>query len=337
MAESLAMIRRNVELEARLIDDLLDLTRISAGKVELDRAPLDLHAVLQSVVQSARSEFFRRGVELVSELEAPDHYCVCDGARLQQVFWNLLQNSAKFTPSGGRVTLRSENPAPGRIRVLVRDTGQGIRQDLLARIFDAFEQGDATARRRAGGLGLGLAIARNLVELHGGSISAESEGENRGATFSIELSTTSERPTRTAPEGPGRGRLETRGRIPVLLVEDDVDTGLAVRELLQEAGFDVRLADGVEAARRAFQEQAAEILVTDVGLPDGSGLELFAGLKAAHPDLRGVVLSGYGMDSDLERSRRLGIAEHLIKPLNLDRLIAVLDRLGSTAESVEQK
>ena len=337
MAESLAMIRRNVELEARLIDDLLDLTRISAGKVELDCAPLDLHAVLQSVLQSSRSEFFRRGVALVPELEASDHYCVCDGARLQQVFWNLLQNSAKFTPSGGRVTLRSENPAPGRVRVLVRDTGQGIRQDLLARIFDAFEQGDATARRRAGGLGLGLAIARNLVELHGGSISAESEGENRGATFSIELSTTSERPTRAAPEGPGRRRLETRGRIPVLLVEDDVDTGLAVRELLQEAGFDVRLADGVEAARRAFQEQAAEILVTDVGLPDGSGLELFAGLKAAHPDLRGVVLSGYGMDSDLERSRSLGIAEHLIKPLNLDRLIAVLDRLGSTAESVEQK
>ena len=336
MAESLAMIRRNVELEARLIDDLLDLTRISAGKVELDREPLDLHEVLRSVVQSARSEFFRRGVELVSELEATDHFCVCDGARLQQVFWNLLQNSSKFTPSGGRVTLRSENPSPGRIRVLVRDTGQGIRKDLLARIFDAFEQGDATARRRAGGLGLGLAIARNLVELHGGSISAESEGESRGATFAIELATTGERPMRTAPERPGRHRLETRGRLSILLVEDDVDTGLAVRELLEEAGFDVRLADGVEAARRAFREQPAEILVTDVGLPDGSGLELFAGLKTSHPDLRGVVLSGYGMESDLERSRTLGFAEHLVKPLNLDRLVTVLDRLGSTAVTAEQ-
>ncbi len=336
MAESLAMIRRNVELEARLIDDLLDLTRISAGKIELDREPLDLHDVLRSVVQSARSEFFRRGVDLVSELEASDHFCMCDGARLQQVFWNLLQNSAKFTPPGGRVTLRSENASPGRIRVLVRDTGQGIRKDLLARIFDAFEQGDATARRRAGGLGLGLAIARNLVELHGGSISAESEGESRGATFSIELATTVERPAGVAPEGPGRHRLETRGRLPVLLVEDDVDSGLAVRELLEEAGFDVRLADGVEAARRAFREQPAEILVTDVGLPDGSGLELFAGLKAAHPNLRGVVLSGYGMESDLERSRKLGFAEHLVKPLNLDRLVSVLDRLGSTAATVEQ-
>ena len=336
MAESLAMIRRNVELEARLIDDLLDLTRISAGKIELDREPLDLHDVLRSVVQSSRSEFFRRGVDLVSELEASDRVCLCDGARLQQVFWNLLQNSAKFTPPGGRVTLRSENPSPGRIRVLVRDTGQGIRKDLLARIFDAFEQGDATARRRAGGLGLGLAIARNLVELHGGSISAESEGESRGATFSIELATTVERPAGVSPEGPGRHRLETRGRLSILLVEDDVDSGLAVRELLDEAGFDVRLAEGVEAARRAFREQPAEILVTDVGLPDGSGLELFAGLKAAHPDLRGVVLSGYGMESDLERSRRLGIAEHLVKPLNLDRLIAVLDRLGSTVATAEQ-
>ncbi len=333
MAESFAMIRRNVELEARLIDDLLDLTRISAGKIELDRQPFDLHAILRGVVQNARSEFFRRGIELASDLGASDHYCLCDGARLQQVFWNLLQNSAKFTPPGGRVTLQTENPADGRVRVFVRDTGQGIRQDLLPRIFDAFEQGDVTARRRAGGLGLGLAIARNLVELHGGSISADSGGEDRGATFVIELATTSERPDHTGPGQIGRSRLETRGQCPILLVEDDVDTGIAVRELLEEAGFDVRLADGVEAARRAFREQPAEILVTDLGLPDGSGLELFEGLRASHPELQGVVLSGYGMESDLERSRGLGVAEHLVKPLNLDRLIAVLDRLGSASRS----
>jgi two-component system CheB/CheR fusion protein len=337
MAESLAMIRRNVELEARLIDDLLDLTRISAGKIELDCAPLDLHAVLRSVVQSVRSEFFRRGLELVLELEASDHHCLCDGARLQQVFLNLIQNSAKFTPTGGRVTLRSENPARGRIRVIVRDTGQGIRQDLLARIFDAFEQGDATARRRAGGLGLGLAIARNLVDLHGGSISAESEGENRGATFSIDLATTEERPLRATPEPAGVLREETRRSRPILLVEDDVDTGVAVRALLEEAGFEVRLAEGVEAARRAFRDHPAEILVTDLGLPDGSGLDLFASLKALHPDLRGIVLSGYGMESDLERSRSLGLAEHLVKPLSVDRLIAALDRLGATRAPAAQK
>ncbi len=332
MAESLAMIRRNVELEARLIDDLLDLTRISAGKIELDRGPLDLHGILASVVQSARSEFFRRGLELVTELEAADHHCDCDGARLQQVFWNLLQNSAKFTPAGGRVTLRSENPAPGRIRIVVRDTGRGIREDLLARIFEAFEQGDATATRRAGGLGLGLAIARNLVELHGGTISAESEGENRGAAFAIELATTTARPATRSQAAPGRG-LETRQRTPILLVEDDADSGLALRELLEEEGFDVRLAESVASARRAFEEKPAEILVTDVGLPDGSGFDLFAALKAAHPLLRGVVLSGYGMESDLTRSRSLGFAEHFVKPLNLDRLISALDRLGATPVS----
>jgi len=327
VAESISMIRRNVELEARLIDDLLDLTRIARGKVELDCAPLDVHELLLSVLQSSRSDFFSRGLHVTTALVAEEHHCHCDGARLQQVFLNLLRNAAKFTPSGGRVTLRSSNPQPGRLRVTVTDTGRGIRPDLLPRIFDAFDQGDVTAARRAGGLGLGLAIARNLVELHGGTLAASSEGEGRGASFAVEIATTAARPAGPEKPAPDEARLASRRRVRVLVVEDDADTGSALRQLLDEAGFDVRGADSVAAATRAFEERPADILMTDVGLPDGSGLDLLAALRPMHPALRAVVLSGYGMERDVERSRALGFAEHFAKPVNPSRLLAALDAL----------
>jgi len=336
MAESLSMIRRNVELEARLIDDLLDLTRIAKGKIELDRTPLDVHELLTSVLQSSRSDFFTRGVHVTTALVAEEHWADGDGARLQQVFLNLLRNAAKFTPSGGRVTLRSSNPQPGRLRVAVTDTGRGIRPELLPRIFDAFDQGDVTAARRAGGLGLGLAIARNLVELHGGTLAAASEGEGRGASFTVEIATTAERPAGPTKPPPDEARLANRRRVRVLVVEDDADTGSAFRQLLDEAGFDVRGADSVAAAIGAFRERPADILITDVGLPDGSGLDLLAALRPLHPALRAVVLSGYGMERDVERSRALGFAEHFAKPVNPSRLLAALDALETEAAFPER-
>ena len=332
VAESLAMIRRNVELEARLIDDLLDLTRIARGKVTLERLPLDLNEVLASVVQSSQSEFFARNLSLVLRLDAKDHFVFGDAARLQQIFWNLLKNAAKFTPANGRVSVTSGNPSGGRVRIEVRDNGQGIRAELLTRLFEPFEQGDTTQTRRGGGLGLGLAIARNLVELHDGGISASSEGEGQGAVFSVEVPTTAEHPqppsTAHLREGPVAA---VRSRTSVLLVEDDVDSGEALHELLVEAGFDVRIADRAAVATALFRERPADILVTDIGLPDASGLSLLASLKAMNPSLRAIVLSGYGMEEDVQRSRALGFAEHLVKPLNLNRLVAALDRLSTPA------
>ncbi len=328
MAESLAMIRRNVELEARLIDDLLDLTRIVRGKIEIERTPLDLHLVLATVTQNARSEFFARGVRLSSELNASAHFCLGDGARLQQVFWNLLKNSAKFTPAGGSVVVRSENPADGRIRIAVEDSGRGIRPDLLPRLFEAFEQGDVTAVRRGGGLGLGLAIARTLVQLHGGVITAESGGEGRGAVFSVELATTSARPRIALPPAQDPERAASRNRMSILVVEDDLDTADALGRLLEESGFDVRTADSIAAARAAFSQRPSDILVTDVGLPDGSGLDLLGVLRPIQPALHAIVLSGYGMEEDLNRSRSLGFIDHFVKPINPSRLIAALDALA---------
>jgi two-component system, chemotaxis family, CheB/CheR fusion protein len=329
MAESFAMIRRNVELEARLIDDLLDLTRIVRGKVELEKSPLDLHAVLGAVAQNARSEFFARGVRLVSRLDATEHFCQGDGGRLQQIFWNLLKNSAKFTPNGGTVTMETQNPEPGRVRIEVSDTGQGIRPDLLPRVFEAFEQGDVTAVRRAGGLGLGLAIARSLVQLHGGVITASSDGEGRGATFAVELATTRDRPLPALPPASDPERTAARHRMSVLVVEDDLDTAEAMALFLAESGFDVRTAPNIDRARAAFTERPADVLITDVGLPDGSGLDLLAALRPIRSDFRAIVLSGYGMEEDIRRSRSLGFVEHFVKPINPSRLVAALDALGA--------
>jgi len=337
MAESLAMIRRNIELEARLIDDLLDLTRIARGKVTLDRAPLDVHLVLSSVAQSSRSEFLQKGVALLTNLSAADHYALADGARLQQIFWNILKNAAKFTPQGGRVTLRTENPKPGRIRIVVADTGRGIRSDSLVRIFEAFDQGDVTAVRRGGGLGLGLAIARNLVEMHGGAISAASEGEGLGASFAVDLSTTADRPAALPPAALPEDRAAARRRTSILVVEDDADTAEGLQLLLQEAGFQVRVAGSLGDAKRLFRERPSDILVTDVGLPDGSGLDLLGALRQLHPGLRAIVLSGYGMEEDVTRSHSLGFAEHFVKPLNLNRVIASLDALGDGEQAAREE
>ncbi|HEY4230241.1 MAG TPA: CHASE3 domain-containing protein [Thermoanaerobaculia bacterium] len=327
--DSIAMIGRNAELEARLIDDLLDLTRIARGKFELHRQALDYHELLATVVQSSRSELLAKGLTMDTHLDAPEHFGSADGGRLQQVFWNLIRNAIKFTPRGGRVAVSSDNPEPGAFRLSIRDTGKGIGSDLLDHIFEPFVQGDSTAVRAGAGLGLGLSIAKTLVDEHGGTIAASSEGEGRGACFEVRLATTADRPAARPTRGAAAGAPSgARGPVSVLLVEDDLDTAEAMRDLLAEAGFDVRLAGGVAEADVTFRRHPADVLVSDVGLPDGSGLEVLSRLRALRPSLPGIVLSGYGMEQDVAASRANGFAEHFIKPVNLERLIAAIDRLA---------
>ena len=329
VSESLAMIRRNVELEARLIDDLLDLTRIARGKLELHLQPLDIHELLRSVLQSSRSELLAKGLSMETRLDAAEHYGEADGGRLQQVFWNLVRNAIKFTPTGGRVTVSTDNPAPGSFRVCVSDTGNGIEPELLARIFEPFVQGDSTAQRSGAGLGLGLSIAKSLVDQHGGTIAASSEGRGRGATFEVCLVTTSERPARKSRSiATAASAAGARDPVSVLLVEDDADTSEAMRLLLAEAGFDVRVAHSIGAASDVFRDRPADVLISDIGLPDGSGLDVLNRLRAERADLQGIVLSGYGMEQDVAASRANGFAEHFIKPVDFDRLIAAIDRLA---------
>lgn len=315
--EQISMIRRNVELEARLIDDLLDLTRITRGKLKLQTSSADIHSLLGHTNDIVLSDAQTKRVNLLYELKAGAHFVAGDPTRLHQVFWNLLKNAIKFTPEEGRITIRSYNTEAGSIAVQVEDTGIGIEADHLPHIFEAFDQGAAGGKHRFGGLGLGLTIARAVVELHGGTIRAESAGEGLGATFTVELAT-ADAPATTHP---GTPETSTAGAAPlrILLVEDHPHTLAVLARLLTKRGHEVTTAGAVREARTLADNQKFDLVVSDLGLPDGNGIELMRELRAKHR-LPGIALSGYGMESDLEKSREAGFAEHLVKPVDFERL-----------------
>jgi signal transduction histidine kinase/CheY-like chemotaxis protein len=320
--EALRVVRRNVELEARLIDDLLDLTRIARGKLALSREPVDAHEKLRHVVQICDAERRGKQIELRLEMLADKHWVASDPARIQQVFWNLLKNAVKFTNSGGCVTVRTSNRDDGSLRVDVIDTGVGIEPAILGRIFDAFEQGDQRVTRAFGGLGLGLAISKRLVDLHGGRIAAYSDGPGSGATFTVELpSVAAPPPQETMIDRPAR----PQPKLSILLVEDHPDTALALARLLRGFGWQVRVAETVADAIAAADAEHFDLLISDIGLPDGNGLDLMRQLRAKRP-VRGICLSGFGMEEDVRNSRDAGFIEHLTKPVNVAQLRRAIDR-----------
>jgi PAS domain S-box-containing protein len=326
-SDELAMIRRNVELEARLIDDLLDLTRIARGKLELHREVTDVRQILEHALGICCERAVTAGLlHVEAHLAAAEHRVWADSSRLTQVFWNLLSNAVKFTPAGGSVrvrTRRAEAPDGSSLIIEISDTGAGIEPELLPRIFDAFEQGT----RRSGGLGLGLAISRAIVELHGGSIDASSEGPGRGATFTVRLP--AGLPQDSEIHRPVTGlpilELETRspGALRILLVEDHADTAEAMADLLRLLGHRVTVAgsvaQGLATAEAALQDDGFDLVVSDLGLPDGSGLDMMRELVGRH-GLRGIALSGYGMEEDVRKSLEAGFNRHLTKPVNLQAL-----------------
>jgi nitrogen-specific signal transduction histidine kinase/ActR/RegA family two-component response regulator len=325
VGEAAAMIRRNVELEVKLIDDLLDLTRVTRGKLQLDRAPVDLHETVKHAAEACGGEARAKGLTLALDLQAAPAAVMGDATRLQQVLWNLVKNAVKFTPAGGRVTVRTRRPAGAdRVQVEVADTGVGIDPAVLPRIFDAFEQGGAAVTRQFGGLGLGLAISKALVELHGGTLTAASDGPGRGATFVLALPAAAAGPA--APVRPAARNGDGLAGVRVLLVEDNADTARVMGRVLQGWGCAVTAAGSVAAAAAAAGEGAFDLVLSDLGLPDGSGHDLMRQLAARH-GLRGIALSGYGMEADVRESLAAGFAEHLTKPVDLERLEAALRRL----------
>jgi signal transduction histidine kinase len=319
----LCTIRRNIELEARLIDDLLDLTRVSKGKVQLNLETTDAHELLRNTIEICQSDISKKRLKVELKLEAPRHHLHCDPARLQQVFWNLIGNAVKFTPEGGRLTIGTGAQAGDRLHVEVSDTGSGIEPELLPRVFDAFEQG---RRGHSGGLGLGLAITKALVNLHHGEISAHSEGQNRGATFCVVFPTVDPpQPVNgtTSGEAPATQRVSLR----VLLVEDHEDTNRTLSRLLSRRGYQVQTAHSVQSALAAAAGQPFDVLISDMGLPDGTGIELMEQL-AEKGTVCGIALSGYGMEEDIQRSKSVGFREHLTKPVDIHRLDAAIQRVG---------
>ncbi|AKJ29145.1 response regulator [Caldimonas brevitalea] len=322
----LPMIRRNVALEARLIDDLLDMTAIEEGKLHLKLQPLDVHRVVPTVIEMLGNDIQAKGLRLQLELQAQDTVVQGDEARLQQVVWNIVRNAVKFTPDGGSIRLRSYNDEAGRLCLECTDSGIGIAPESLSRIFVAFEQADQEVAEQFGGLGLGLTIARSLVARHGGSLEAHSDGRHQGATFRILLptGTAATRPAGTpaaatpapSPSAPLRHRL--------LLVEDHEDAAQVMKLLLEDLDYEVTLARSLQEALECGRSDRFDLIITDLGLPGGSGVEV---ARAFAPGVPVVALSGYGSEEDLRSTRAAGFASHLIKPVDPEQLQTTLRSL----------
>jgi PAS domain S-box-containing protein len=325
--QMLQVIRRNVQLEARLIDDLLDLARIRNGKLQLQLEPTDAHDLLRRALEICQPDIEARRLKVETRFLAQKSVLEADPARLQQIFWNLISNSVKFTPEGGTITLGTKDDLSGQsLLVEVSDTGVGIEPQKLGRIFDAFEQ--VTQEGRAG-LGLGLAICRALAGFHRGQITAHSDGLGHGATFSVTLPVTSVTLPAVQPRSPALART-LAVPLRLLVVEDHRDTAAALVRLLERRGYEVRSAETVASALEIARDFECDVLITDIGLPDGTGHELFEKLKAQPRGkaLRGLALSGFGMDEDIARSRAAGFTEHLTKPVDFARLQRHLIQIG---------
>jgi two-component system CheB/CheR fusion protein len=325
-----ASIRRNVELEARLIDDLLDVTRIGQGKLDLDRVTVDAHEILHAALQICQADAEDKELEILLSLRAKIHQVSADPVRLQQVFWNLIQNAVKFTPVGGRISLKTSNPTATSILIEIADNGIGIEPETLPRIFDAFEQGGAPVTRRYGGLGLGLSIAKMLIELHGGTLTARSDGHNLGTQFLIELDTLLPPETPEPTSSPSLTPSTDPAQRSRLLVEDNTDTSSAVSSLLRHSGFNVRTAASIAEAFQALADEHFDLLVSDIDLPDGSGLDIMR-FGRDSIGLKGIAFSGYGSPEDVDESLSAGFSHHVTKPASLDQLIALIKDTPTTA------
>jgi len=312
--ESLHMIRRNVELEARLIDDLLDLTRIDRGKVQLNFEVVDAHTLLQNALEICQAEIDRKHLSRSLNLGARKVHLRADPARLQQIFWNLINNAVKFTPSDGQISISTSNTSKGELRVEIADTGLGIESEELPKIFDAFEQG---GRTQLGGLGLGLAISKALVEAHKGTITAQSAGRNKGSAFTLVFPTSERAAAQITPAV--SPKLPEHQAMRILLVEDHEDSNRSLTNLLRRRGYHVQSALNFQSALDLGTKHEFDVLISDLALPDGNGIDLMQTLQSTRP-LLGIALTGFGMEDDIRKCREAGFQHHLVKPIDLNKL-----------------
>jgi CheY-like chemotaxis protein len=327
--ELMRVIRGNVDLETRLIDDLLDLTRISKGKLVLNSETVDLHTLIQHTLEVCEHDVQEKGIQLSVQTEAKAHHVDGDPARLQQILWNILKNAIKFTPPDGSISIRSANPSAGRVQLQVTDSGAGIDPKVLPDIFNAFEQGGRRVTSRYGGLGLGLAIAKTLVEVHGGRISATSQGKGHGATFTVDLPVVSPAPSGATTEAPVAAPTAPSSKVRILLVEDHQDTARVMARLLKQLKYEVETAENIALALKLASTTSFDLVISDLGLPDGSGNDLMRQLRAKH-GLRGIALTGWGMEDDMQKSKEAGFERHLTKPVDFQSLqVAIREVVGS--------
>jgi CheY-like chemotaxis protein len=340
VARAIETIDRNAKVQNQLIEDILDVSRIVAGKFHLDMRSVDLVRVVEAAVDTVAPTAATKGVELRQELD-PEVRPVCpavgDPERLQQVVWNLLTNAVKFTPKGGAVTveLRREED-PGEVVLVVRDTGIGIAPDFLPHIFERFRQA-GTGTRRAGGLGLGLSIVRHIVEMHGGNVQAESAGEGQGAIFTVRLPIleAGEEAQRVPPISRGEEGLEQAPRLDgvrVLVVEDEPDARHLLAAVLQKRGARVFMASSAAEAMELLQRERPDVLLSDIALQEQDGYELIKKVRSLSPEMGGrtpaAALTGYGRLEDRMRALSAGFQLHAAKPVEPAELVAVVASLA---------
>ena len=325
---SVAMIRRNIELETQLIDDLLDFTRIARDKMQLRFGPVDAHLAVSNVAEICRAEAKSKRLHVHLNLRAKNYHLSADTAKFQQIIWNLLKNAIKFTPEGGEIVISSRNPSETVLTISVRDTGIGMDPEIMQRIFDPFEQGNRSFEHRFGGLGLGLAISKSLAQAHGGTLTAQSDGPNRGATFTLSMQ--SLLPHKLSAAAAKAATESPRQALKILLVDDHQDTCAALEKLLARRGHLVAVTHNFRSAMEAAVRNKFDLLISDIALPDGSGTDLIMQLRAISK-IPGIAISGFGNNGDIERSLQAGFSEHLIKPIKLDDLEAAIEHaIGRT-------
>ena len=328
ISRGIDVIARNTRLQAQLISDLLDISRIVAGKLQIETRSVDLRAVVGHAVETIEEEGRARGVEIVTSLDEGASLVSGDPSRLQQIVWNLLSNAIKFTPRGGevRVSLRFHGPVA---RIEVADNGAGIRPDFLPRVFDRFHQADRSITRRYGGLGLGLAIVKHLVEVHGGEVTAESAGEGQGATFRVTLPVVGDameherrrEGTDSADIGVGLDAIR------LLVVEDEADTLEFLRRLLTTHGATVLTAASAHEALALVRDQRPDLLISDIGLPEMDGYDLIQRVRSEQSpgrDIPAIALTAYARSEDRTRALRAGYQAHIAKPVEPNELLAMI-------------
>ncbi|HEY9405809.1 MAG TPA: response regulator [Pyrinomonadaceae bacterium] len=354
MTRALETIERNARSQSQLIDDLLDVSRIITGKLMLDFRPVELASIIEATIDTVRPMAEAKSIRVQPQLRTS--HCVVSGdpARLQQVVWNLFSNAVKFTPEGGSIEV-GLTCNEQHVELEVSDTGQGISQDFLPYIFDRFRQADGTTTRKHGGLGLGLAIVRHLVELHGGTISAHSDGDGLGATFTLSLPLGS---ALDAPDGKGEGAAEQLavtevdgkesqslgqsdmlGGLRILIVDDEADTRELVQEVLARQGAEVRVSESAAEALRMLATWHPDLLISDIGMPVEDGYELIKQVRnfdaEHHGQIPAVALTAYVGPEDHRRALAAGFQTHLAKPIVPKALIEIVARVAGRATPID--
>ena len=324
MAEAL---RRNAQSQSQLINDLLDLSRLQRGKVSLNPETVLLAAIIDNAVETVRTEAASKGIDI--HLNVADHFLLVDGdrLRLQQIAWNVLNNAVKFTPAGGAINI-SLNREERDAVLVIEDTGEGIDPGFLPHVFEMFRQADASKSRRHGGMGIGLALVRQLVQLHGGTIAAESEGTNKGSRFTIRLPLTNDAVTQSSTTASPLA-LTALANTDFLIVDDSEDTIAMLDQLLKLGGANVTTATNGADALRIASEREFDVILSDISMPGMDGFEFLRRLRqiSGRQHVPVIAITGFGRTDDVKRARAAGFHSHLTKPLNLDALAAVLEPL----------